>query len=152
MANDQPDRREFLESLLQETPSIESTNYKEYRMQLDLNLTAVSRREKFGRRVAQVLWGATVGLVLLGVVLHIQPVFGNVGPPFGLLLIVLAVPVGLFAMLRSLMYVAFDRRAVDSIRQERRDMLLLELQQQVQNLATRIEQLSHGIGGGTAAQ
>jgi hypothetical protein len=136
-------RREFLEALLSADVPESDNRYQEYRVMLDAKLQSALRAEANGRKAIRIVLGVSVALLLLGLSMtQFRDAMRNLSPTVGNLLFAAMVTgaVGFYyGLYRVFRYLAHDRRAVDQVRQEVRDTLLLDLQRRVDDLTRRVD-------------
>jgi len=131
-------KQRFLSSLLAQDKPFSSTDYQEYRVMLDQKLNAAERKAKNRWRITVGMWIATVVLFLVGWIMSTQA-FPPQIRPFGPALMGLGSVMFYLSLLRLFMYLAFERRVPEQIRNESRDAILMELMRKVDALAARIE-------------
>ncbi len=85
-----------------------------------------------------------VGLLLLAA-FAVPMIFGRAAAPIGVSLMILAYFLGMLGTLRLIMYVFVDRYRRDSVRDEVRDMTLLELTRKVEELTDLVDRVKKKI-------
>jgi hypothetical protein len=144
-------KTQFLSALLAQDQSLSSPEYQEYRTMLERNLVAAERKLANRRRLTIGLWIAAV-IVLLAAFSY--PVFHPLPRPDGgqydsqidklwensSEILALIGNVLLFAaVLRTFIYLVFERRVPEQVRNESRDAVLMELTRKVDAIAQRLE-------------
>jgi hypothetical protein len=151
MADPTKPKQKFLGALLAQDQSLSSPEYQEYRAMLERNLVAAERKLVNNRRITIGMWIAT-GVLMLAVFSY--PVFhplprpdgGQYDAPFDKLwentseVLALVANVLLFAtVLRTFLYLVFERRVPEQVRNESRDAVLMELSRKVDAIAQRLD-------------
>ena len=146
-----PTKQKFLSALLAQDQSLSSPEYQEYRAMLERNLAAAERKLINRRRITIGMWIATVALLLAAFSYPIfhplpRPDGGQYDAPIDKLwenaseVLALVGNVLLFAtVLRTFVYLVFERRAPEQVRNESRDAVLMELSRKVDAIAQRLE-------------
>jgi hypothetical protein len=146
-----PTKQKFLGALLAQDQSLSSPEYQEYRAMLERNLVAAERKLANRRRITIGLWIAVVVFLLATFsypVFHplprpdggqynapIDKLWENASEVFGLIGNVLL----FVAVLRTFIYLVFERRVPEQVRNESRDAVLMELSRKVDAIAQRLE-------------
>jgi hypothetical protein len=139
---DNPKSR-FLSSLLSQEQSLSSPDYQEYRVMLEQKLSAAERKAKNRWRITVGMWIATA-ILLVAAFATMSPLMPiNIRPVGGMLLLIGNVLFYL-SLLRLFLYLAFERRAPEAIRNESRDAILMELSRKVEAIAQRLDALPPG--------
>jgi hypothetical protein len=143
---DNPKTR-FLESLLNQEQSLSSLEFQEYRTMLEQKLATAERKLKSRRRITVGMWIFTAALFFAGLLMssHLVPIGVR---PVGATLFMLASGMFYLSLLRLFMYLAFERRTAEVVRNESRDALLMELTRKVDAIAQRL----NGTEGGLSAK
>lgn len=136
-------RQQFLEALLSADVPETDNRYQEYRAMLETKLQQALRAEAFGRQWIRIVLGVSVVLILLGMSMtQFRDTMRNLSP-FWVNLWVAGMVTGAvgfyYGLYRVFRFLTHDRRAVDQIRQECRDAMLLDLQRRMDELARRLE-------------
>jgi hypothetical protein len=127
----------FLNALVGQEPAGAATHYKEYRAMLDAKLTAAERKVKSRWRWTLGMWVVTAVLFLGGAVAASGVVPIQIRP-MGMSAMLLGYGLFYLSLLRLFMFLVFERRIPETVRNESRDAILLELSRKVDALGQHL--------------
>jgi hypothetical protein len=130
-------QEDIVSKLLAQDSDLLSTSFNKDK--LEMNLKHSEAKERRGRLAMKWLWIVIASIAGVGLMTQI------LGPysmrPIGSSLMLLAYAGSYLALLRTIMYVAFERPALDRAKADFRDSLLEELSQRLDSLSSRVESL-----------
>ena len=111
---------------------------------LEKKLAGAERKIRNRRMITTGMWIATAICFFTGLGLssHLVPVGLR---PMGTTLMMLSYGLFYLSLLRLFMYLAFERRTADTVRNETRDALLMELTRKIDAISQRLDALNGGL-------
>ena len=135
----------FVAQLLQQDEPVSDSQYREYRMKLDIALTRAERKEQVARHVVVASCVVSFALMFVGG----SRIFGDFDP-WSKEATIVSVTLGVIYVLAAVIfpislasYYSRFRPRVKEAKERLRDACILDLQREISELRTQVEAISH---------